>query len=69
MVTTSATGTDTTYTLAHTPNSPTSKLLVYVNGILARLGTDVTCSGNILTFSAVVPINFNIMVFYSYVIT
>lgn len=69
MVTTSATGSDSTYTLAHTPNSPSSKLLVYVNGILARLGTDVTCNGNILTFPSVVPATQNIMAFYSYVLT
>ena len=61
-----ATGTDIQYTLLHTPNTPANTLLVYVNGVLQRMGVDFTINGNILIFSSVVETGRNIIAFYSY---
>jgi len=62
----SASGSDSQYSLLHTPNTPHSTLLVYNNGLLQRDNIDYTISGNILTFSSVVEAGRNIIAFYSY---
>jgi hypothetical protein len=62
----SATGNDTSYTLKHVPSSPTTQLMIYVNGLMQRYGIDYTANGKTITFTIVIPANYNISGFYSY---
>lgn len=62
-------GGNTTYTLAYAP-SPTSSLMLYLNGVLQVQGVDYTLSGNVITMTTAIPAGYAslpFVAFYNYV--
>lgn len=58
-------GSNTAFTLAHTP-SPAASLMLFQNGVLNRRMTDYTLSGANITFSVAPTTGDNLRAFYRY---